>query len=167
MTIDFDRSQLEIKQRQSKLLEVYEGKIQSLLQESIDHIIDEDVYTERQEDLRRAFLSDMNNTLKEVDITTPEIHFKNLMSKALLNQIKRAFGYYEAIQELKPKINQYNMQLGEQVLETSTRESFKLIEKIEKVLLITEIVEAMNMAPKYSEKLVNLVIEREFGVHKS
>lgn len=163
--IGIDKSQLDIMQRQNKLLEIYEGRIQALLQEKVDAVVDEDIYEEKKEDLRKEFLSGMNNTLKEVDISTPEIYFKNLMAKALLNQIKRGFGYYEAMMELRPIIKQYNMQIGDEVLESLSKGPLDMIEKLEKVVLIAEIVRALKLEEKYAEKVVSLVIEKEFG-HK-
>lgn len=164
--IDLDTSQINILQKQSSLLEVYEGKIQALLQEKIDTNIDETTYEDKKEDLRREFLSEFNNTLKEVDLSTPEIHFKNIMSKALLDQIKRGFGYYEAMMEIRPKINQYNMQLGEEVLESKTKNSLETIEKLERIVLLTNIVKAMKMEDKYADLIINLNINKEFGIKK-
>ena len=149
-----------------KLLEIYEGKIQALLQEKLDMAGDEDLFEEKQEELRKEFLGDMNNTLKEIDITTPEIHFKNIMAKALLDQVKRGFGYYEAMMELRPKINQYNMQLGDEVIESKTKGPLETIEKLERVVLLTEIVQALKMPEKYADRIINLAIDKEFGPKK-
>jgi hypothetical protein len=161
---DFDKSQLLIQQKQNQLLEMYEGKVQTLLQEKLDTIIDEDTYKEQQEEIRRIFLYQFNETLKEVDLATPEIHFRNMMTKALLAQVKRAFGCYQAVENLKPVINQYNMQLGEQVLESEFNDTLNIIEKIEKVQLVLDITEAMKLPQEVAKQIVSNVIDKEFPV---
>lgn len=159
---DFDRSQLLIQQKQSNLLEMYEGKIQALLQEKLDNIIDDENYQNEKEDLRRIFLHQFNENLKEIDITTPEIHFKNVMTKALMGQVKRAFGCYHAVENIKPVINQYNMQLGDQVLDSPFTSTFALIEKVEKVQLALDILKAMEMPENIINHILGNIIDKEF-----
>lgn len=159
---ELDKSQMLIQQKQEKLLEMYEGKIQALLQEKLDNLITEEEYSDQKEDVRRIFLHQFNENLKEVDITTPELHFSNLVTKALLGQVRRAFGCYQAVENLRPVLQQYNHQLGEPVLESSFKSTFDIIEKLEKLNLTMELMVNLGFKQSAIDRVVSNMVDREF-----
>lgn len=159
---DLDKSQLLIQQKQTRLLEMYEGKIQALLQEKLDNLITEDEYKDKQEDIRRIFLHQFNENLKEVDITTPEIHFSNILTKSLLGQVRRAFGCYQAVENMRPVLQQYNHQLGEPVLESSFKSTMDIIEKLEKLTLTNDLMQGMDFSQDLINQVLANMVNREF-----
>lgn len=165
--LDLDKSQIELRQKQTNLAQAYENKIKSLFQDKLDNTITQETYEEVLEEIRRDFLAKITEINRNFDITTPEVKFKHIMSKAILDQIKRGFGYYEALIEVKPIINQYNNQLGENILMNTAKPTFESIEKLEKINLIHNVVTAMELPNQYAERIVNLVIDKEFGYRKS
>jgi hypothetical protein len=164
--LDLDKSQIELKQKQTNLTQAYENKIKSLFQDKLDNTITQEDYEDVLDEIRREFLTKITEINRNFDISTPEVHFRHLMSKAIMDQIRRGFGYYEALIEVKPLINQYNNQLGEDLLHNTTKPTFEAIEKIEKIKLIHTIVTAMELPQQYTDRIVNLVIDKEFGYRK-
>jgi hypothetical protein len=164
--LDIDKNQLAVLRKQTDILERYEGKIQSLLQDRLDDNITEEDWGDRQEDLRKSFLREFNEVNAEIDNSTQEIHFRNVLYKATLDQIKRCFGYYNALTDLDSKIKQYNMELNDQVLENDPKSQLSLIMKLEHVKLTATMAEALGLPVKWSNKIVEHTIDKLFASHK-
>lgn len=162
--IDLDKTQLEVMRKQTAMLERYEGKIQTLLQDRLDGNISDDDYSEQQDELRKIFLREFQDLYSEVDQSTPELHFRKVLYKASMDQVKRYFGYYTAMVDINNKIVQYNMELNEQVLSFESQDVLTLIGKLEHVKMTIAMVEALEIPKKQAQQIVDLTIVRLFGV---
>jgi predicted ATPase with chaperone activity len=163
--IDLDKAQLDIIRKQTALLERYEGKIHSLLQDRLDECITEDAWSELQEDLRKAFLREFQDLYTQVDNSTPELHFRKVLYTATLAQVKRYFAYYNALVDVNAKVNQYNMELNDQVIEIDTQDQIAMIRKLEHVKLTMVMAEALDIPKDFFNRIVNHAIDKAFGAH--
>lgn len=164
--IDLDKNQLDIIRKQTKLMERYEGKIQSLLQDKLDGDLSEEDWNDNQEEIRKSFLRQFQEIYTEIDDSTPEIHFRNVLYKATLDQIKRSFGYYNALTDLDSKVKQYNMELNDQVLENDAQTQLVLITKLEHVKLTATLAEALELPKDWTARIVEHTIDKLFASHK-
>lgn len=162
-SIDLDKKSLESLRNLTKITEKYEGFVVGALNEHAEGLIDEDVLEERREEFRKIFLNDITEAIKKLDSNTTELKFKKILYDNFLEQIKRNFGYFQAVQEIQTKILQYNMELGDNVLTLQTEKHLSLIEKLEDIKTILSLADALNLPEKHIDLIVSNIINKEFG----
>jgi hypothetical protein len=161
--ISLDKN-LGIAREQTALLERYEGKIQALLQERIDNQITDDMWEEKQEDLRKEFLIQYEEVCKKIDTTVPERVFRDCVYNSLHQQVRRFFGYYNAVTDVQRKVDQYNMELNDQVLSVDHKDQLAIIRKVDNVRFASDLLDALQVSAKHKDRILSHMIDRAFGV---
>lgn len=164
--LSLDKSLLMKMRQQNEALQRYEGKIQALLQEHIDGTINQEEWQEAQDELRSCFLTDFQEITSKVDITAPEITFRNIVYENSLKRVKRYFGYYKAITDVKKAVIQYNMELNEEVLQVETKDELQAINKLENVKFVLEMATALALPKPVIERIMSNTIDEVFRSKK-
>jgi len=88
--------------------------------------------------------------------------YEAILYDALYDQLKRAFGYYKAIDRYKKNIQEFNDGLGNQAL-SFEEDKLKILEHIDDLYFARLIATGLGIMPEDVDKIVGCLIERFFA----
>lgn len=142
------------------------GKVRILIQEAQDGLLTPEESLEEQEKIASQALEEINELALEFDQNTYEVFFKNLIYTSTRNQIKRYFGYHEAISAAEDLVRRYNQELGDNVLSLGS-DSLTILHKIDSIYTAKLLIGALGLSDDEQQRIVNHMIDTNFKTVKS
>ncbi len=153
---------LKARRKKERIVDRFTGKIQILQQEHAEGIVTDEEFIDHTNNLRDALIEE----LVESDLGNGNAqyvqYFENLVYTTITQKLQRYFAYYKAAQKATARIDLYNQELGDHIIDVDTDADLAIIRRVDDIHTTKILLEGLQMDPVFSERIVNHMIDAAF-----
>lgn len=178
MTIEKDlltRAPLEERAKALATIASWENKTRILFQDYANTVEDleegaefptpevqEEELQEQLEDLRADLLENLKSQFATVERDAPSKAYEAILYALLIDRLRRNFGYFAAISQVRVEAQAMNNMVGDQVFDVDANNVAKLLSSIDEIYFVRQLCLGLGLPPHEIEKIVDYQIQREF-----
>ena len=124
--------------------------------------VQEEELQEQLEDIRADLLESLKSQFATVERDAPSKTYEAILYALLLDRLRRNFGYFAAISQIRVEAQAMNNMVGDQVFDVDAPKIAKLLSSIDEIYFVRQLCLGLGLPPYEIEQIVEYQIQREF-----